>query len=136
MNVSHFAGRIVYSGVKAAPTGHGSFRLSGLSRSKTIILILHLRSCSLVKKLRSVYSGPFLPFTDSDLNLKVGGLTCGLVGGSSSNFSHHESRNLGGELQQVRELLRHGAGRGVPKHLQHSDGFLENRSRKHQGENE
>jgi len=50
-------------------------------------------------------------------------ITSGFVRGSSSDLSHHESWHLGGELQQVGELLRHAAGWSISKDLKQTDQF-------------
>lgn len=44
-------------------------------------------------------------------------LTGGFVGGPASDLGHHKAGNLRGELEQVRELLHHAAGRRVAEYL-------------------
>lgn len=53
-------------------------------------------------------------------NARTGGFTCRFVRSSSSNLGHHQARDLGGKLQQVREFLRHGAGGCISKNLEHA----------------
>lgn len=50
--------------------------------------------------------------------MKSEGFTCRFVRSSSSNLGHHQARDLGGELQQVGEFLRHGAGWCISKNLE------------------